>query len=339
MTTLADASITIPQEGLTRKQRKSLKKYADVDLNDLTDTIWSSWTRKIPRPRIWLLPALLIVIVGSVIGVLFATPDMSAVYYLTTQTNEHVKTFWDSSVPTFWRHAFRDNSIGLAAGLFIVFVSTNRYKVLKPLTKWDKWEINFHIFRLHPISNPKDDRPFSIAQMIGSFIMMFPYASFGWFLSEGIILLVTHVGFIQHGLEHIFGGVMPLLKQHTSAHGAAILDRMHDSMVDKWPGKVTGLMMAFFFGRRPIKGTMGDLQLWLVQQRYLRNAHADRPEQSAPWYYLPNWRATYNDVRTTGAAAIENHGAKVVWTMRFAMIMSLALAAYGWYVLMYIAHK
>jgi hypothetical protein len=151
---------------LSKKQLKFIKKYEDVSDDRLTQTILDSWYRPIPPPlnkrHKVLISLLLLLVVGTIIGTVFGTPEMSAIYWLTTQWNHSIKHTWDNSVPTGFRHSFRDCGIGVMGGLWIVFVNRNRYKPLKPLSKLDKLEIKWHI------SNVKDDHPFTIQQFVGS---------------------------------------------------------------------------------------------------------------------------------------------------------------------------
>lgn len=301
MTTAALMPRVHTDQQLSNKQRKYREKYAHVNPEYITDRVRDSWNRPAPGPmngKLYkiLTITVLLLIVGCIVGVLIGTPDMSGLYFLTTQTNHTVKETWDGSIPTFWRHLLRDDGIGLAGGLLIVYTNLNRYKPLKPLNWFDRFEMNFHIWipwfgvkqdkrylrRVNlPISNIKDDKPFSIWQFFGSAFLIFPYASVGFFIGQGLIA-ATHLGFVHHALNSMFGWIVPTLKAHASAEHAALITRMHDSMTQSLPGKFTGLLMAFFFGRRPVKGQMSDVQLFLCQHRYMRYVQAGQLKRGAP---------------------------------------------------------
>ena len=105
------------------------------------------------------------------------------------------------------------------------------------------------------------------------------------------------------------------------------------------------------------KAVFDDLQLWLVQQRILRNQAAAgkfpwyrrflpqsvqkhieerEPNMPAPQYYSCTWKATYNQVMSE-PVAVKRHPVLLV-LVQLPMVFGVGLMFFGFYVMSFIAH-
>ncbi|MDB5184561.1 MAG: hypothetical protein JWN38_369 [Candidatus Saccharibacteria bacterium] len=258
------------------------------------------------KNKIWLL---FYAVVFAYIGTLI----VSALYYLIFQKIGWVNHQWHARVP--WdgvRHSLRDQAEGLLGGLLGVCMVRNRYKKLKPINKFDKWEID------HGISNVKDDVRLSWKQGLATVPLVLLYSVAGYVIALGVVYG------IRHGIMHNTSN------SDAAAHARSLEDKAKDTAIAAWPDKLIGLSAAFFAGRRPAKGVFDDLQLYVAEQKVLSG-------KPLPKYWPPTWQATYNDVKTSGATEAVQHGKFTDWFIRIAALIGFVLACYGFYVLTFIA--
>ena len=294
---------------------------------------WRRWTKN----------TILLFVTGAVVTY-FCVLVVVALYYNLFETVPAVTRAWHRLIPDpTLRHAVRDVSEGLLGGLGGVYTVRNRYKVLKPKNWLDRLEID----RLH-IPNVKDDKRLSLWSLLGLPVLVILYAQLGFWAAFGIV----------HGVQHTWHIHTASAAQRAHVSNLSLQDRLTTTFVSQWPNKLMGYAAAFFMGRRPAKAVFDDLQLWLCEQRVLRDEYlphanqwyqrwypaaivqrfAKRSEQSsAPWYYPPTWKATFNDVKSLGATKIELHGRAPVVAMRILMIIAIGLVVEGWYIMTFIA--
>lgn len=102
-----------------------------------------------------------------------------------------------------------------------------------------------------------------------------------------------------------------------------------DLNVENWQ-KVVGLFASVFLGRRPIKKIANDAQTWFA----VRRCKKDKPIRR---WHTPQFEARYNEVRDDGLATAVSQSGWVAWVLALSIPFVLIGAAYGQYVLSYIA--
>lgn len=280
----------------------------------------------------WTGNTILLFVTGAVVTYLCVLAVV-ALYYDIFETIPAVTRAWHRLIPDpALRHAVRDVGEGLLGGLGGVYAVRNRYKVLKPKNRLDRLEID----HLH-IPNVKDDKRSSLWWLLGLPVLVIIYAQVGFWAAFGIITAVRHVWHV----------VPPTAAAHLPASTASLQGRLTATFLSQWPNKLMGYAAAFFLGRRPAKAVFDDLQLWLCEQRVLRDQSLTRTtvqrlhrrslRSSAPWYYPPTWKATFNDVKATGATEAELHGKAPLVAVRTLSFVAIALVAQGWYIITFIA--
>jgi hypothetical protein len=253
-----------------------------------------------------------------------------ALYYLAFQTIPGVKYDWDHLLTgglhfwglhvhlallskahwAEWRHLVRNVGEGLLGGVLGQAIIWNHFKVKpKPRSRVDDLEIALHI------PNLKDNRRTSGWQMLALPLLVLVYAVPGFAIGAGVSRL------IQHGLAHVH------LHQVSS-------DMVVQSL---WTGnvsqKVVGLFASFVFARRVGRGVYDDIQLFFAERRRA----AGKP---LIFYHrlVPTFEARYNSVSPEeAAAAVDKHDRWVTWILLASIPVGIGLAAFGYYVLAYIA--
>lgn len=88
--------------------------------------------------------------------------------------------------------------------------------------------------------------------------------------------------------------------------------------------------VASLLARRPMRPIFDSVQLWFAERRYdqKKNVH---------WYHPPTFKARYNAIAESGEIAADKHGRWQSVVMIGALVIGIGLAAYGYYVLSYIA--
>jgi hypothetical protein len=267
--------------------------------------------------------ALALVHVGTLIVV--------ALYYLAFQTIPGVKHDWDRALTgglhfwglhvhiallskahwAEWRHLIRNVGEGLLGGVLAQAIVWNHFKVKpKPRNRIDKLEIALHI------PNLKDDRRTSGWQLLALPFLVLVYATPGFAIGAA----VAHL--IQHGIAHV----------HLHQPSADVV--VQSLWTGKLPEKIVGLFASFVFARRVGRGVYDDLQLFFAERR-----HALGKPLAFYHKLVPTFEARYNSVGSADAArdAIGARGRWVTWMLAASVPVAIGLAAFGYYVLAYIA--
>jgi hypothetical protein len=253
-----------------------------------------------------------------------------ALYYLAFQTIPGVKYDWDHLLTgglhfwglhihlallskahwAEWRHLVRNVGEGLLGGILGQAIIWNHFKVKpKPRSRVDKLEIALHI------PNLRDGRRTSGWQLLALPLLVLVYAIPGFAIGAG----VSHL--IQHSLAHVH------LHQVSSD---AVVQSLWTRSVSQ---KVVGLFASFVFARRVGRGVYDDMQLFFAERRRA----AGKP---LVFYHrlVPTFEARYNSVSAEdAAAAVGKHDRWATWILVGSIPVGLGLAAFGYYVLAYIA--
>jgi hypothetical protein len=254
-----------------------------------------------------------------------------AVYYLAFQTIPGVKYDWDHAFTgelhfwglhvhlallskahwAEWRHLIRNVGEGLLGGVLGQAIIWNHYKVTPKPRNWvDRLEIALHI------PNLKDERRTSGWQMLALPLLVLVYAIPGFAIGAA----VAHL--IQHGLAHVH------LHQVSSD---AVVQSLWTGNVSQ---KVVGLFASIVFARRVGRGVYDDVQLFFAERRRA----VGKP---LVFYHklVPTFEARYNGVSSQGAAAaaVDEHDRWATWILVGSVPVGIAFAAFGYYVLAYVA--
>lgn len=254
-----------------------------------------------------------------------------ALYYLAFQTIPGVKYDWDHALTgglhfwgvhvhlavlskahwAQWRHLIRNVGEGLLGGVLAQAIIWNHYKVKPKPRNWaDRLEIALHI------PNLKDERRTSGWQILALPFLVLLYAIPGFAIGAAVSNL------IQHGLAHVH------VNQVSSN---AVVQSLWTGNVSQ---KIVGLFASFVFARRVGRGVYDDVQLLFAERR-----RALAKPLSAYHKLAPTFAARYNGVSSTGAAAdaVSKHNRLATWILIGSVPVGIGLAAFGYYVLAYIA--
>ncbi len=280
----------------------------------------------IPHPLRWLRNKALLAVDGLAL-LHVGTLIVVALYYLAFETIPGVKYDWDHLFTgglhfwglhvhlallakahwASWRHLVRNVGEGLLGGVLAQAIIWNHFKVKpKPRSGIDKFEIGLHI------PNLKDERRTSGWQMLALPVLILLYAIPGFAIGAGVRQLI---------LAHVH------VNQLSS-------DQVAQSLwTANVPQKVVGLFASFVFARRVGRGIYDDVQLFFAERlrasgKPLRFHHK----------LVPTFVARYNSVSTSdAAAAVDKHDRWVTWILVGSIPIGIGLAAFGYYVLAYIA--
>jgi hypothetical protein len=284
----------------------------------------------IRHPLRWLKNKVLVAIDGLAL-VHVGTLIVVALYYLAFQTIPGVKYDWDHAFTgglhfwglhihlallskahwAEWRHLIRNVGEGLLGGVLAQAIIWNHYRVKPKPRNWiDNVEIALHI------PNLKDERRTSGWQMLALPLLVLVYAIPGFAIGR----VVSHL--IQNGITHVH------LHQVSSN---AVIQSLWTGSVSQ---KVVGLFASIVFARRVGRGVYDDVQLFFAERRRA----VGKP---LAFYHrlVPTFAARYNGVSSTEAAAeaVSKHNRWVTWILVGSIPIGVGLAAFGYYVLAYIA--
>jgi hypothetical protein len=285
--------------------------------------------RLIRHPLRWLknrlllgFDALVLLHVGTLIVV--------ALYYLVFELIPGVKYDWDHALTgqlhfwgahvhlallsrvhwAQWRHLIRNVGEGLLGGILAQAIVWNHFRVKPRPRNWiDRIEIALHI------PNLKDERRLSGGQMLALPLLVLIFAIPGFAIGYG----VSHL--IQHGIAHVH--------IHQLSHSGVI----QGLWTGKVSQKVVGLFASFVFGRRVGRGVYDDLQLFFAERRRALG-------KPLVFYHrlVPTFEARYNSVSDDDARdAIGKRGRWLRWVFAALIPIGVGLAAFGYYVLAFIA--
>ena len=276
------------------------------------------------HPLVWVKQKIIITpltLVVSALGMLAAV----AIYYLLLEVNPTMTALWHHFVPDdTLRHSIRNIGEGLVGGLFGQFVGWNHYKKRSTKLSWlDRVEIKLRI------ANIKDDRPFSVGQLVVSPLMVLLYAVPGFLIAYYAVLPALHA------VLHVASLFQPALTAAASPKASSMIDRFSSLLTQDLDKKVLGFGTSLFWGRRVARANFDDMQLYIVEKRV-------RSGKPVPRWYPPAFQARYNQVRSSvdllGLGAIEhNHTTLMRWARTGAAIVAVGLVGFGAYVLAVIA--
>jgi hypothetical protein len=200
---------------------------------------------------------------------------------------------------------------GLLGGVLGQAIIWNHFKVKpKPRSRIDELEIKLHI------PNLKDERRTSGWQMLALPLLVLIFAIPGFAVGAA----VSHL--VQHGIAHLH-------VHQVSAN--AVVQSLWTSNVSQ---KIVGLFASIVFARRVGRGVYDDVQLLFAERRRA----AGKP---LTFYHklVPTFAARYNGVTSADAAAdaVDAHDRWVTWILVASIPIGIGLAAFGYYVLAYIA--
>ncbi len=256
---------------------------------------------------------------------------VAALYYLVFQMIPGVKYDWDHAFTgglhfwgwhlhlnllskahwAQWRHLVRNVGEGLLGGVLGQAIIWNHFKVKpKPRTRLDDIEIALHI------PNLKDGRKTSGWQLLALPALVLIYAIPGFVIGA----VVAHL--IQNGIGHVH------IHQVSSD---AVVKSLWTSKVSQ---KVVGVFASFVFARRVGRGVYDDVQLFFAERR-----RALGKSLAAYHKLVPTFEARYNGITSLDdaarSAAERDRWAR--WILVASIPVGLGLAAFGYYVLAYIA--
>jgi hypothetical protein len=241
---------------------------------------------------------------------------VAAAYYLLLETKVRLPGLgetntqaWHHLVPnSSLRHNIRDVGEGLFGGLLAISLTYNHYRRIGRRNLVDRIEISLGV------PNVKSGRKLAWWQIVLGVLLIPVYASVGFFVGEWL------VGVIHPAVAHV-----------AEIETGSVLTNVKNNFIENWPKKLIGFAAAFFFGHRPALAIIDDLQLWFAERRVA----SGRPPR---WYHTPPFKARYNEVKASVGVPPRAHGALALRVATSTLAIAvLALAAYGYYVLNYIA--
>ncbi len=241
---------------------------------------------------------------------------IAALYYILLETHVRLPLIhetntqaWHHAVPdSKLRHDIRDVGEGLLGGILAIGFTYNHYRHIRPPNAVDRFEMRLGI------PNVKSGRKLAWWQIVLGVVLIPLYASVGFFVGE---LLVS--------------AIHPAVSQLAEVQTGSLLTNIKNNFLEQWPKKLIGFAAAFFFGHRPARAVVDDVQLWFAERRVA----SGRPLRA---YHPPPFKARYNDVAASGAVrprAQSGHALALVLSVLG--VAAAGLAGYGYYVLNYIA--
>ena len=241
---------------------------------------------------------------------------IAALYYILLETrvrlpiiNETNTQAWHHAIPnTTLRHDIRDVGEGLLGGILAIAFTYNHYRRIGKPNAVDRLEMRLRI------PNVKSGRKLAWWQIVFGVLLIPVYASVGFFLGEWLV-----------------GVVHPTVSHLAEVQTGSVLTNIKSNFLEQWPKKLIGFAAAFFFGHRPARAVIDDVQLWFAERR----VSAGKPLR---WYHTPPFKARYNDVAASGAVRPRAEQAVALpVTLGVLGVAMIGLAGYGYYVLNYIA--
>lgn len=247
------------------------------------------------------------------------TLAVSGLYYLCLETVPAVKHTWDGlftvtihvTTASNWdytRHLLRDVGEGFLGGFLAQGIVWNHYT-----RKHQRYteRVNMRMLATRP--------PLAILFAVPGFV--------------GAVLVVAaihHLSSDAHTVAHAAG-------IHASLPHTTYWDKVRSIWTGSWDKKLIGLSASFFFGRRPMKKLFDAAQLWFAEERVMRG-------KRLRWWHTPNYRDRYDAAQRSAAIqhmlslnSEKSHYGAVRGVMIGSTVVLLALAAFGYYVLTFIA--
>jgi hypothetical protein len=147
----------------------------------------------------------------------------------------------------------------------------------------------------------------------------------------GVLLVPAYasVGFFAG--EWLVGVVHPAVSHVAEIQTGSLLTNIKNNFLEQWPKKLIGFAAAFFFGHRPARAVIDDIQLWFAERRVALG-------KGLRFYHTPPFKARYNEVAQSGHVRPRATGGSALRITLITVALAVAaLAGYGYYVLNYIA--
>lgn len=236
----------------------------------------------------------------AVVFTYLGTLIITAIYYLLFELNPTMNHAWHSAVSdSDLRHNIRGVAEGLLGGFLAQQIIWNHYK--RSVLK-------------------KNYKPITVQKLLFSPIKAILYALPGFVVGYFVVK-----GF-HNAHEHLRTIVaLPQDMKHSS-----LAIKTEAAWVQGWPQKVIGFFASFFLGRRAMRSTFDGMQRWLAEQKVIQG-------KKVHWYHAPTYRARYNEIHAIGVSGTAHPKAQVTG-MLVLLGIGTCLAAYGWYILAYIAN-
>ena len=271
---------------------------------------------------------------GALIVGHVATLIVVALYYLAFQTVNVVKFHWDHLLSrdvhllsqahwTVWRHLVRGVGEGVLAGVLVQLVTINHFKKRRAeLSRLDRLEIALRV------PNIKDAREVSAGQLLVLPLLVVIYAIPGFAVGALVVAALKSVVASAHSYAALVGAT-PSIGRSAWSHVQTIWTGNRDQ-------KIVGLFASVFMARRPMRAVADDVQGYFAGRRVALGKGLRR-------YHLPNFRARFlyeSEHESRGeskAVAAYRSGSIVPALLSVSIVVGLALAGFGYYVLAYIA--
>lgn len=223
-----------------------------------------------------------------------------ALYYLLTQKNASIKHYWDHTLVTNrdLRHSIRDVGEGILGGFLAQAIVWNHF------TKKHR-EAGRVLHRLHDrLRIPKVPLALVASAVFGT-------------IGFGIMYYGLHV-FHVHAAAY-------------ASHGS-VWNRTQNIWRSGWDKKAMGYAAAFV-ARRPMNVVFDDVQKRFAERRV-------ELDKGARFYHPPTFQARVNDIAQTVSDTHREIAPTGSWRrglMLGGLVVGLALAGYGYYILIYVA--
>lgn len=242
----------------------------------------------------------------SIILMHAGTLAIVALYYLLFEVNPSMTHWWHHAVSNDnLRHNIRNVAEGLLGGLLVMAALYRKPKKVRKPHFIDKVE---HALG---IPNFKFDGPVRWWEVVLMPIFVLVYASVGFAAGYGA-LHFAHI----HATQSVHGNFWEAL------------------WANGWDAKIVGLIASYFFGKRPAKGVMNHLQLFVVTR------HWSKGNDTPAWWWTPAYQERFNKIKASSTKSWVTgnlHSTASVYAIVFGGVILLGLDGFGYYILKYIA--
>jgi len=279
-------------------------------------------------PLRWLLNKAELTVAGIALGHI-GTLIVVGLYYLAFQTVPAVKDGWDHFLSrdlhlfsqghwNTYRHLIRGVGEGVLAGFLVQLVVFNHFAKRRPkVSIFDRLEIALRI------PNRKDGRQVTGWQLLATPALVLIYAIPGFVIGALVVSAVKHGLVSAHHYAQLVGG--PNVGHSAWSHIETIWTSARDQ-------KIVGFFASFFLARRITRAVSDDVQGYFVARRIA----GGKPPR---FYHPPNFRARMNAATVEGANTRLSAASNLMPVLlTLGIIVGLALAGFGYWVLAYKAH-
>lgn len=280
------------------------------------------------HPQRWLLNKVELTVAGLTLGHI-GTLIVVGLYYLAFQTIPAVKDGWDHFLSRdlhlfsqghwdTYRHLIRGVGEGVLAGFLVQLVVFNHFARQKSkVSVFDRAEIKLRI------PNRKDGRQVTGWQLLATPALVLIYAVPGFVVGAAVAHAIRTGLTTAHTYATLVGG--PNYGHSAWNHIQTIWTSARDQ-------KVVGFFASFFLARRITKAVSDDVQGYFVARRIARG-------KATRFYHPPNFRARMNGATVEGANLRLGASSDLMPALlTLGIVVGIALAAFGYWVLAYKAH-